>query len=104
MRLVLFLVLSLGVAGAAHAQFQPIAPIPPVPGIPNIQGPKPTPAFKPYELPKPSADPFSPAGQAERERRAARAEQARTNGVFSPAGEAKRERAQAKRNAEINPF
>ena len=67
MRMVLFLVLSLGVAGAAHAQFQPIAPIPPIPGIPKIQGPQPPQAFRPYELPKPSADPFSPAGQAERQ-------------------------------------
>jgi hypothetical protein len=103
MRLVLILALSLA-AGAAHAQFQPIQPVPGIPGIPNIPGPKAPPAFKPYELPKASADPFSPAGQAERERRAAAAERARTNGMFSPAGEAKRERAQRRHDAEINPF
>ena len=98
------LTLAAALAGAAHAQFQPIQPIPGIPGIPPIAGPRPTPAFKPYELPMPSADPFSPAGQAARERRAEAAEQARENGVFSPASEAKRERAQAKRNRGLNPF
>ena len=71
-------------------------------------------SFKPYEPPKsyeppklPSvyADgPFSPGGEAKRERKAEAAERVRTNGPFSPEGEAKRERAQAKHNAAINPF
>jgi hypothetical protein len=100
MRLILILALSLGAAGAAHAQYQPI---PPIPGIPAIPGPKPQ-AFKPYEPPKASADPFSPSGQAERGRRAAAAERARENGVFSPEASAKRDRAQAKRDAALNPF
>jgi len=104
MRLAIVILAGLSIAGAAHAQFQPIQPIPPIPGIPRIPGPKAAQPFKPYEPPKASADPFSPAGQAERERRAAAAERARANGVFSPAGEAKRERAQARHNAEINPF
>ena len=109
MRLALILALCLGAAGAARAQFQPIQPVPGIPGIPNVAGPKapPNPAFRPsqgYQPPKASADPFSPAGQAERERRAARAGQARTNGVFSPEGEAKRAREQAKRDRALNPF
>ena len=89
-------------AGAAQAQIQP-PKNPYMPKAPTIGG-----AFKPYVPPKmPSvyADgPFSPRGEARRERRNEAAERARTNGVFSPIGEAKRERAQARRDAANNPF
>jgi hypothetical protein len=105
MRLIMILALSLA-GGAAQAQIQPpknpYAISPPTLGSTASGG-----AFKPYEgyqPPKVSADPFSPAGEAERERRAAKAEQARTNGAFSPVGEAKRERDQAKRDKANNPF
>jgi hypothetical protein len=107
MRSVLILSLALGAAGVAQAQIQPpknpYAISPPTIGSTQSNG-----SFKPYEPPKlPSvyADgPFSPGGEAKRERKAEAAERARTNGPFSPEGEAKRERAQAKHNAAINPF
>ena len=110
MRLILILALGLGVAGAAHAQFQPIPPIPAIPGIPPIPGPK-TPrmeTFKPFEPPKlytpprlPSVyddGPFSPAGEAKRERKA---NMPPPPGPFSPEGEAKRARREAK---DFHPF
>jgi len=110
MRLPIMLALSLTAAAAvgAHAQIQPprnpYAVVPPTIGSMKSTQPIGGATFKPYQAPKPSADPFSPAGQAARERRGAAAERARTNGVFSPAGEAKRERAQARRDAANNPF
>jgi hypothetical protein len=119
MRLVLILAIGLGAAGAAHAQIQPprnpYAISPPTLGSTATGG-----AFKPYEgyqPPKPyqpydparspSVDgdgPFSPAGEARRQRKAEAAERARANGAFSPAGEAKRERAREKRDAVITPY
>lgn len=83
-------------AGLAQAQIKPIPPVMPVPGIPPVPGvpaygAKAPPAFKPYEPPKlPSAyddGPFSPRGEAKRER--AR-NAAPVPGPFSPEGEAKR--------------
>lgn len=113
MRFVLILTFSLAAAGASHAQIQPprnpYAISPPTLGSTTSTG-----SYKPYEAPKqyeppklPSvyADgPFSPGGEAKRQRRAEAAERARANGVFSPEAEAKRERAQARHNAAINPF
>jgi hypothetical protein len=119
MRLVLILAVGLGATGAAHAQIQPpknpYAISPPTIGSTTMGG-----AFKPYEgyqAPKAyqpydpaksaSVDgegPFSPAGEARRQRKAEAAERARANGAFSPAGEAKREREQAKRDKTISPF
>lgn len=113
MRLLLILALSLGAAGAAHSQIQPpknpYEISPPTIGSTTSGG-----AFKPYEgyqPPKPyeppktrsvyDDGPFSPAGEARRERKAEAAERARANGTFSPEAAAKRERAREKA---YNPF
>jgi hypothetical protein len=48
--------------------------------------------------------PFSPAGEAKRQRQQEAASRAQENGYFSPAGEEKRHRAQMKHDAAINPF
>jgi len=101
MRLALIVAIGLSAAGAAQAQIQP--PRNPYAITPPTLGPAPG-AFKPYQPPKASDDPFSPAGQAARARRAEAAERARENGVFSPAGEAKRQREQARRDRANNPF
>jgi hypothetical protein len=112
-----FLILAAAVsltAGAAQARYQGYAGYQGYqpPGIPKAStagGFKPyepptTGGFKPYEPPKASADPFSPAGEAARQRREEAAERARANGVFSPSGEAKRQREQAKRDKANSPF
>ena len=100
--LALAAVLSLA-AGAAHAQFQPIEPIrAPTNPYALPQAPHPQ-AFKPYTPPEPfkpytgqsvyQDGPFSPAGEARRERRANKPP---AGGPFSPEAEAKRERERAK--------
>ena len=117
MRLVLILAFSLCAAGAAQAQISnrrslrhqpPTIPGTKPGGFKPYEGYQPPKPYQPYQAPQSQSvyrdGPFSPAGEARRERKAAAAERARQNGAFSPAGEAKRERAREKRDATINPF
>jgi len=102
MRNILILSAVLAVAaGAAHAQWAPIQKAGGITPIPQIPQPPKQPTFKPEQAANPAADPWSAAGQAARQRQAARAEDARTNGPFSAEATAKRERAQAKHDAAL---
>jgi hypothetical protein len=119
------------VAAAAHAQLidpttgRPYgAPMPAAPSasrqpditrpLPSTQSTKPLPSFGPSTLPRlptfnpprepnvATAHPFSPAGEAARERKENAMPQ---GGPFSPEGEARREKAQAKHDKEVtSPF
>jgi hypothetical protein len=101
-----------GAPGSAHPaggfqSIQPIPPIPPIPGARASEAP-----FRPFnpntavKAPKMTSvyanGPFSPAGEAKRERKA---NQPPPGGPFSPEGEAKRAKAQEKRDkANFSPF
>ena len=125
MRQVFILAAGLSLAAAAaHAQIDPVtgrpygvqtpgAPgvprqpdfsrPPPLPGAPSLAPPRlPNTPGLPRQPEVAAAHPFSPAGEAARERKANAMPK---GGPFSPEGEARRERAQEKRDkANASPF
>ncbi len=115
------LVLTAGlslVAAAAHAQIDPVTGRPygvTTPGAPAAAAPRQPSFMNPPAQPRlpnvpglprqptiAATHPFSPAGEAARERKA---NAMPSGGPFSPEGEAKRQRAEEKRsNAAASPF